>query len=122
MSTDISKRRMNSQSLGSKSDEKVEKTEKVQLETIQSLNQSAPSSKSRSQSQSLLQSLISGYKSTTSSECKSIDAFLLFTMLTGIAQSIYCGFTNGFPYNTFIGVFSASVGSFVFAGKITLFL
>ena len=67
---------------------------------------------------SLLQYLISGYKSTTSSECKSIDAFLLFSIMTGVSQMIYCLLTKGFPYNAFIGVFSASVGCFVFAGKL----
>jgi hypothetical protein len=66
--------------------------------------------------ESLLQSLVSGYKSRTRSECKAIDAFLVFAMFTGIAQLIYCFLTNAYPYNTFIGVFSASVGSFVFAG------
>ena len=71
------------------------------------------------ESSSLLQSLISGYKSRTSPECKSIDAFLAFTIFTGIFQLIYCLITRGFPYNAFIGVFSASVGSFVFAGKET---
>lgn len=70
-----------------------------------------------SESSSLLQSLISGYKSNTLPECKTIDAFLLFTMMTGVAQMIYCFMTKGYPYNAFIGVFSASVGSFVFAGK-----
>ena len=70
-----------------------------------------------SKESSLLQSLISGYKSTTSSECKSIDTFLLFSIMTGVSQMIYCLLTKGFPYNTFIGVFSASIGSFVFAGK-----
>lgn len=70
------------------------------------------------ESKTLLQSLVSGYKSSTSLECKSIDAFLLFTIMTGVSQLIYCLLTKGFPYNTFIGVFSASVGSFVFAGKI----
>jgi len=71
-----------------------------------------------SKESSLLQSLISGYKSTTSSECKSIDAFLLFSIMTGVSQMIYCLLTKGFPYNAFIGVFSASVGCFVFAGKL----
>lgn len=74
-------------------------------------------SKNAEASASLLQSLVSGYKSRTSPECKSIDAFLAFTVLTGISQLTYCFITRGFPYNSFIGVFSASVGSFVFAGK-----
>lgn len=68
--------------------------------------------------ETLLQSLISGYKTNTSTECKSIDSFLAFTVLTGVAQLIYCFLTKGQSYNTFIGVFSASVGSFVFAGNL----
>lgn len=72
------------------------------------------------ESKTLLQSLVSGYKSSTSLECKSIDAFLLFTIMTGVSQLIYCLLTKGFPYNAFIGVFSASIGSFVFAGKMNI--
>ena len=88
------------------------------LSKSQSISSSADSIKYNHSgtSSSLFQSLVSGYKSRTTPECKSIDAFLVFTMLTGIAQLLYCLITRGFPYNTFIGVFSASVGSFVFAG------
>ena len=66
--------------------------------------------------ESIICAMISGYKTRTSSACKAIDSFLAFTMLTGICQAIYCALTKAFPYNVFIGVFSGSVGSFVFAG------
>ena len=65
----------------------------------------------------LLRNLVSSYKINSTFECKSIDSFLAFTILTGVAQLIYCFLTSAYPYNTFIGVFSSSVGSFVFAGK-----
>lgn len=96
---ELSKRRINPETAG-KSTDSIVSNQNKQLEST-----------------SLLQSIISGYKSSTSAECKSIDTFLFFTMMTGVAQMIYCVLTKGYPYNAFIGVFSASVGSFVFAGK-----
>jgi hypothetical protein len=103
MASLLQKRKVNPEAIGSSksSDQITDKHDKLSAE-----------------SKSLIQSLVSGYKSTTSSECKSIDAFLLFTMMTGVAQAIYCLLTKRFPYNAFIGVFSASVGSFVFAGNL----
>ena len=98
---EVSKRKLNSSNSNRSS---VETIKKEQL------------SSSIFQSDSLIQSIISGYKARTSAECKSIDAFLAFTVCTGMAQLVYCSATGGFPYNAFIGVFAASIGSFVFAG------
>lgn len=58
------------------------------------------------------------YQKLTSPECKAIDAFLAFAMLTGVAQAVYCLLGSSYPYNAFLGVFAASVGLFVFAGTI----
>lgn len=101
---DISKRKR-SENSSSKSQSLSSSSDPIQLGSTEA------------SSSSLLQSLVSGYKSRTPPECKSIDAFLVFTILTGLAQLVYCVITRGFPYNAFIGVFAASVGSFVFAGK-----
>jgi len=48
-----------------------------------------------------------------------IDAYLLFAMMTGIGQLIYCMLTfgrGGYPMNAFLGSFCAALGSFVLTG------
>jgi oligosaccharyltransferase complex subunit epsilon len=38
-----------------------------------------------------------------SSRLKLIDSFMLFLMLTGVAQFLYCIGVTNFPFNAFIG-------------------
>lgn len=66
---------------------------------------------------SSFQDLIIAYHKQTSSSCKALDGFLAFCVLTGVIQAAYCLLVSSFPFNAFLGVFAASVGSFVFAGK-----
>lgn len=40
---------------------------------------------------------------TASSRLKLIDSFMLFLMLTGVAQFLYCVLVTNFPFNAFIG-------------------
>jgi oligosaccharyltransferase complex subunit epsilon len=63
------------------------------------------------------QDLLQAYQKQTSVSCKALDGFLGFCVLTGVAQAAYCVLVSSFPFNAFIGVFAASIGSFVFAGK-----
>jgi len=74
----------------------------------------APSSASTSSVQSLLKS----YNENTSSRLKLIDAFLLFLMLSGIIQFVYCILVTNFPFNAFLSGFGSCVGQFVLTASL----
>lgn len=56
----------------------------------------------------------------TPSLLKIIDAYLVFLMITGLTQLIYCLLTKQYPYNAFLASFCTSVGNFVLAGMLAL--
>ncbi|WFC97136.1 oligosaccharyltransferase complex subunit epsilon [Malassezia brasiliensis] len=62
---------------------------------------------------SALHKLVSSYKQTTPAPFKVLDAFLVFLLVTGIAQFAYCMFISNYPFNSFIAGFAATVGQFV---------
>lgn len=58
---------------------------------------------------------LNDYKSTTPQKLKIIDAYLVYVMLTGIIQFIYCCLVGTFPFNSFLAGFISCVASFVLA-------
>ena len=56
------------------------------------------------------------YQKSTSTKLKLIDAYLLYILLTGIVQFVYCCLVGTFPFNSFLSGFISCVGSFVLAG------
>ncbi|KAH9918170.1 DAD family-domain-containing protein [Fomitopsis serialis] len=62
----------------------------------------APKTTPSSASTSSVQSLLKSYKENTSSRLKLIDTFLLFLMLSGIIQFVYCVLVTNFPFNAFL--------------------
>ncbi|BGP02280.1 Defender against cell death 1 [Rhodotorula toruloides ATCC 204091] len=67
-----------------------------------------------------VQDLWDSYLEHTAPRLKLIDSFMLFLMLTGIAQFAYCfGITN-YPFNAFIGGFAATVGQFVLCAALRI--
>ena len=62
----------------------------------------APPAKTAGSSQSPLLSLWKAYYETTSTRLKTIDAFLVFLMLSGIIQFLYCILITNFPFNAFL--------------------
>lgn len=62
--------------------------------------QKAPPSSSSSSSPVL--SLWNAYYDTTSTRLKTVDAFLVFLMLSGIIQFLYCILVTNFPFNAFL--------------------
>ena len=62
----------------------------------------APPAKTAGSSQSPLLSLWKAYYETTSTRLKTIDAFLVFLMLSGIIQFLYCILISNFPFNAFL--------------------
>ncbi|KZT41127.1 defender against death DAD protein [Sistotremastrum suecicum HHB10207 ss-3] len=65
-----------------------------------------------------LDSLWRSYVDTTPSRLKLIDAFLVFIMLSGAIQFVYCVLVTNFPFNAFLAGFSSSVGQFVLTASL----
>lgn len=49
-----------------------------------------------------VQTLWKAYNDQTPDRLKFIDAFLLFIMLSGIVQFLYCVLVTNFPFNAFL--------------------
>lgn len=58
------------------------------------------------------------YTNKTPKKLKIIDAYLLYILLTGIIQFVYCLLVGTFPFNSFLSGFISCVSSFVLAGKL----
>lgn len=49
-----------------------------------------------------LNNLWTAYNDNTSARLKSVDAFLAFLVLSGVAQFLYCVLVTNFPFNAFL--------------------
>ncbi|TNY24698.1 defender against cell death 1 [Rhodotorula diobovata] len=65
-------------------------------------------------------SLWHNYRTQTAPKLKLIDCFMLFLVLTGVIQFVYCFAVTNFPFNAFIGGFAAAVGQFVLLGALRI--
>ena len=72
-----------------------------------------------STSQGLAAQLWNSYKSTPV-KLKIIDLYLVYVLLTGIAQFSYRMLVGTFPYNSFLSGFISTVGCFVLTGMLFL--
>lgn len=72
-------------------------------------------------SPSIINSLKENYTKQSNPVCRLLDVYLLFCLANGILTAIYYLAAGSFNYNAFLGSFISSVGSFVFAGKFSLF-
>merc|ERR1712228_539795 len=59
------------------------------------------------------QALFSNYMKDTSQKLKLIDAYLLYILLTGAFQFVYCCLVGTFPFNAFLSGFISCVASFI---------
>ncbi|PRT54697.1 Dolichyl-diphosphooligosaccharide--protein glycosyltransferase subunit dad1 [Wickerhamiella sorbophila] len=57
-------------------------------------------------------SLVNAHKNAPP-RMKLIDIFMVFLVLSGVVQFIFCLLVGNFPFNAFLGGFSATVGQFV---------
>ncbi|KAI5623507.1 dolichyl-diphosphooligosaccharide--protein glycosyltransferase subunit DAD1, partial [Silurus asotus] len=64
---------------------------------------------------SVLSRFLTEYSSSTSPKLKVIDAYLLYMLLTGAFQFLYCTLVGTFPFNSFLAGFISCVGSFTLA-------
>lgn len=67
---------------------------------------------------SVLTKFYDAYMTTTPKRLKVIDAYLLYILLTGIMQFVYCCLVGTFPFNSFLSGFISCVGSFVLGGML----
>ncbi|KAG5654667.1 hypothetical protein H0H81_009916 [Sphagnurus paluster] len=77
----------------------------------------APKSSSPAAS-NVVHSLWKAYSDQTSDRLKFIDAFLVFLMLSGVAQFLYCILITDYPFNAFLAGFSSNVGQFVLTASL----
>ncbi|KAN0140326.1 defender against death DAD protein [Lactarius tabidus] len=73
---------------------------------------------SSSPSSFALQSLWTAYIDSTTSRLKFIDAFLVFLILSGVIQFVYCILVTSFPFNAFLAGFGSTVGQFVLTASL----
>ncbi|OCH94322.1 defender against death DAD protein [Obba rivulosa] len=76
------------------------------------------SSVSSSSSANALQTLWKAYNDTTSPRLKLVDTFLVFLMLSGVVQFVYCILVTNFPFNAFLAGFGSCVGQFVLTASL----
>ncbi|ESO87840.1 hypothetical protein LOTGIDRAFT_193969 [Lottia gigantea] len=62
---------------------------------------------------SVLGKLYDEYVHSTPKKLKIIDAYLVYVLLTGIIQFVYCALVGTFPFNSFLSGFISTVGTFV---------
>lgn len=55
------------------------------------------------------------YQTTTPRRLRILDAYLIYILLTGIIQFVYCCLAGTFPFNSFLSGFISCVASFVLA-------
>lgn len=57
------------------------------------------------------------YQNNTPKKLKMIDSYLVYILLTGILQFVYCVLVGTFPFNSFLAGFISTVSCFVLGGE-----
>lgn len=69
------------------------------------------------QLQAVVSKFLGDYNTQTPKKLKLIDAYLLYILLTGIFQFVYCCLVGTFPFNSFLSGFISTISCFVLGGK-----
>jgi DAD family len=75
-------------------------SKRANAQTVASSSASPPAAASASKA--ALDTLWNAYLNTTPSRLKFIDAFLVFLVLSGVVQFVYCVLVTSFPFNAFL--------------------
>ena len=70
---------------------------------------------------SVVSRFLEEYTTTTPTKLKVVDSYLLYILLTGALQFLYCLLVGTFPFNSFLSGFISCVGSFILAGSVAMF-
>jgi len=79
---------------------------------------SKPTKSPSNASSNAVESLWRAYTDNTSSRLKFVDSFLVFLVLSGVFQFLYCILVTNFPFNAFLAGFSSCVGQFVLTASL----
>lgn len=67
---------------------------------------------------SVLSKFYDEYQNNTPKKLKLVDSYLIYVLLTGIIQFIYCCLVGTFPFNAFLSGFISTVSCFILGGKL----
>lgn len=56
------------------------------------------------------------YVQNTPNKLKIVDAYLVYIVLTGIIQFVYCCLVGSFPFNSFLSGFISTISCFILGG------
>ncbi|KAL1706053.1 DAD/Ost2 [Schizophyllum commune] len=65
-----------------------------------------------------LRALLKAYNEQTPDRLKFVDSFLVFLILSGVIQFLYCILVTNFPFNAFLAGFGSTVGQFVLTASL----
>ena len=65
----------------------------------------------------ILCKLYDEYRIKTPRKLKIVDSYLVYVLLTGIIQFLYCVLVGTFPFNSFLSGFISTVACFVLGSK-----
>ncbi|EKM80238.1 hypothetical protein AGABI1DRAFT_57815 [Agaricus bisporus var. burnettii JB137-S8] len=77
-----------------------------------------PPKSAQEKARSPVESLWKAYNEDTPDRLKFVDSFLLFLMLSGIIQFMYCVLVINYPFNAFLAGFASTVGQFVLTASL----
>lgn len=60
------------------------------------------------------------YVQNTPNKLKIVDAYLVYIVLTGVIQFVYCCLVGSFPFNSFLSGFISTISCFILGGKYTI--
>ncbi|THH21039.1 hypothetical protein EW146_g434 [Bondarzewia mesenterica] len=81
-------------------------------------SKAAPTKSTPLAASSAVQTLWKAYIDNTSSRLKFVDSFLVFLILSGVLQFMYCVLVTSFPFNAFLAGFASTVGQFVLTASL----
>lgn len=67
--------------------------------------------------QTVIHKFYDEYVNHTPKKLKIVDAYLLYIVLTGVTQFVYCCLVGTFPFNSFLSGFISTISCFVLGGK-----
>ncbi|KAF1959219.1 defender against death DAD protein [Byssothecium circinans] len=91
--------------------------------TTSSSSSATPSKKNSSgqlAAQDIVQGVWNNYVKKTPQRVKLLDSFMLFLVVVGALQFVYCVIVGNFPFNAFLAGFSATVGQFVLTASLRI--
>ncbi|KAI9758789.1 MAG: hypothetical protein M4579_002803 [Chaenotheca gracillima] len=80
---------------------------------------STPSQTSTSP-EAIIKNLLNNYDDRTPQRVKLLDAFMVFLLIVGALQFVYCVIGGNYPFNAFLSGFSATVGQFVLTASLRI--